>query len=118
MSDGLVYLNLDEVLDEIVKSVTGSVRISNESLKDNKDNLQYRTSWALKDAEEDILSLSHVSAAFDDVGDWNEGEQGIQRLARQVYGETISHILEDKRIPAAKKDTAKRAITLSGRWGE
>lgn len=108
----LTVQNWDAVSKEIGEILSGSVRISNESLKDNKHNLQYRTTWALKDAEEKVLTASAIDAAFDSYGEWDEGEAGLQKLGRQIYAEVIANIMADTKIAQDRKNDAKNSITL------
>ena len=108
----LTVQNWDAVSDEISKDLNGSITISNESLKDNKHNLQYRTTWALKDAEEKVLTASSIDAAFDSYGEWDDGEAGLQKLGRQIYAEAIANIMADQKIAQNRKEDAKNAIVM------
>ena len=115
MSDSLQITNLDYVLTSIEDAVKGEIHIEIE--KNLKHNVSYRANWNLKDAGDKVLTANNIQNtvdrwAADPSKSWDNGENFLQDLARQIKTAYVDEVLTDEKTNDKFRDLERRAIRI------
>ncbi len=112
MTDFMELVNMDEIGDSFRKSIEGSIQIYIDNLLTRHP--AYRANWDLKDAGVKTLTEANIHRIVEqwDGGSWDNGENIIQILARQVKGAYVDEVINDRKTEDRFRDLESRAIRM------